>query len=265
MKSLLASLLLTTSCLLAGGPDDLYHQAAQALAAGKAAEAARDLEALHREGPVSPESYLLLGNARAAEGQPAEAMAAYRRALLLDPGLAEARQNLTYLARQQGVAEAPPPGLFTAFLARLPLSWLVLATALSGWLGVTGLAVRRFRPWLPAPAASPWVLPVSVILLGTTAVTGTTLLLRRHLVAPVTDLRVVMAEDKLLPLPARRAGDSPVVEKIKAGTLARLLEDQEAWAYVEVPTGNGQTTLRGWVRGQSLRPLCDFDPRLLNR
>ena len=242
-----------------------YLQARDELAAGQPERAAQLLEGKLGRWLAAPEAYLLLGNAQAAQGKPAAAMASYRRALLLDPGLAEARQNLTFLARQQGVAEAPPPGPFATFLGRLRARWLLLIAVGCGWLGLAGLLVRQFRIWFPLLGAKPWVLPASIALLATSLAGGATLWAREKVLPPVSDLRVVMTDDKLLPVPARRAADSPVVEKVKAGTVARLLDDHDAWAYVEVPSGNGQTTIRGWLRGQSLDPLCDFDPRLLKR
>ena len=106
-------------------------------------------------------------------------------------------------------------------------------------------------------------MPVGVALLGVALIGGGTwFLLQRH-GDPATTMRVLMADDPLLPVPARRAGDSPIVEKAKAGTLVRVVQDHGAWAYVEMPSGSGNAALRGWIRGASLVPLWNLDPGLL--
>ena len=261
-RILLPLLLLATSRGLAG-PDDAYRQAADALARGQGDAAAAIVDALHESGHVAPESFLLFGNARAAAGRIPEALVAYRRALLLDPALPEAKQNLAYLARQHGVAEAPSPGAFASMLARIPPAALALASVCAGWLGAILVVWQRCAAWLPRGPGAFRAMPVGVALLGVAVVGGGSwFLLQRH-GDPAMTMRVLMADDPLLPVPARRAGDSPIVEKAKAGTLVRVVQDHGAWAYVEMPSGSGNATIRGWVRGASLVPLWNLDPGLL--
>jgi len=261
-RILLPLLLLATSRGLAG-PDEAYRQAADALAHGQGDEAAAIVDGLHDSGHVAPESFLLLGNARAASGRIPEALTAYRRALLLDPALPEAKQNLAFLARQQGVAEAPPPGTMASILGRIPPAALVLASVCAGWLGVILILWKGCAAWLPRGPGTFRAMPAGIALLGVALVGSGIWLLLQHHGDPATTMRVLMADDQLLPVPARRAGDSPIVEKAKAGTLVRVVDDHGAWAYVEVPSGGGNSKIRGWVRAESLVPLWNLDPELL--
>lgn len=259
---ILPLLLLAPATLRAEPPDRPstaprgHEAAARAYSAG---DWAGTEAALPENDPATwkPETLLLLGHARARQGKAAEAMLSYRRALAMKPGYPEAAQNLSVLSRRQGVLEARPPDPMTAFLLAIAPGWYDLATALSLWSILGGiLALLLFRHQRPATLG---------IILATCGGIGLVLTASAHiwkermLRASVDSPPAVWFPDGQVmeetPLFAEPARDAPkVVQSVPAGTPLRLVK-QEAWSYVEIPSGPSGPPLRGWLRNPSWLPL----------
>jgi tetratricopeptide (TPR) repeat protein len=242
-----------------------YQDALAAYQANDYATCARDLDALHASGKHSPESWLMAGNARAKLGDEPAAILAWRRALLLDPRLSEARQNLAVLVARNGIPEPAPPGQAMTMLAAIPRAVPLVAGSIGLWLAVlggTGMFLAA-KPALKSLATA----SLATGLLASTA-GATTAYAQYHVTRPSGPLppRVWLADGQLSKpaalrsAPARRA--ESILENLPAGTQLRLLQ-QSGWSYVEVPGGSGQF-IRGWVQPDSWLPLWPFDDRLLD-
>lgn len=240
----------------ATGARATFAEAARLYAEGNWAGAEAKLEPLPPE-DWSVEGLLLSGHASARQGKTARAMLAYRRVLELRPGQPEAAQNLSVLARRQGVVESIPPGPILGFLLSVPAEGYVLAATVATWLSFAGGAILVFRPRR------------SLLILATVAVSsglpalatvGTAWVVKERAIKSAVDSppRVwrpdgqLMEESPLFSEPARSA--ERVVESMPPGTPVRLVR-QAAWSYVEVPSGNQGPPLRGWVRNPSWLPL----------
>lgn len=139
MTLLLAVLLLAAP---AGEPPELRFERGNGLyRAGDFGAAAAEYEALAAEGFTSPSLHLNLGNARLRLGRRGPAIASWERALRLDPGDEDARENLRAARRDDPdralageptffvrVVERTGDGLASAlFLAPWALLWGALA------------------------------------------------------------------------------------------------------------------------------------------
>ena len=232
----------------------------QDLNAAKAAFDAQDfatcvqqVEAFHEAQKPSPESWLLYGNAQAMLDDAPAAMLAYRRALLLAPNLHEARQNLKYLNRKNGVPDPQPATGFLAFLDAVPPPVFWLAGSCGLWLGVFGLLafLGILSSGRSAWAFAALVLGSSAAILSFSAAyaqhvfsqsdgTGSAKIWKPD--AQLTRTSALHAE------PARRS--KAIVESLPAGTPIRILQ-ASGWTYAEVPAGPNASPLRGWLENAS--------------
>lgn len=142
MTRVLFALLLFTLPLAAQDTYDLAS-ADEAMLAGDYPRAVRVLDSLERDGRVSPEFYLALGNARFELGRPGPAILAYERGLRLRPGNKDLRNNLRFVREEAGITTPELPDFFL-------LRWWRLLGALLGtpvaygismlfwWLAVAG-------------------------------------------------------------------------------------------------------------------------------
>ena len=262
MPRILLFLLLILSSVPAGATDR-FSEAARLYSEGKWAAAEAELENLP-PADWSVESLLLLGHAQARQGgqeKTAEAMLSYRRTLDLRPAQPEAAQNLSVLARRQGVVEPPPPTPVLGFLLSIPAEAYALAASMAAWLTIAGGAGLLCR-------ARRGMAILSTIALATGAPALTTLglawVVKEQSIKSTPDSppRVwlpdgqVMEESPLFSEPTR--GAERVVESVPPGTPLRLIR-QTGWSYVEIPSGSQAPPLRGWIRNPSWLPLRTGD------
>jgi tetratricopeptide (TPR) repeat protein len=216
---------------------------------GQFAQAARQYEALLREGAASPDVYFNLGNAWFKAGQPGRAVAAYREAERLAPRDPDVRANLRYLRQQVSGGDGPAGAWWSRFLAALTVNeWTLLAGA-ALWVWCALLALREARPALAKP------------LRGYTATAGALLLLCCGVLAAAmaqTRVRaaVVVASEAVV-----RVGpleESKVAHQFRDGTELTVLDEKE----VALPEGR-QRWLRvrdaagraGWLKSDQVVTL----------
>lgn len=235
-------------------------EAARAYTAGDWAGAEAKLEESHRKG-WSVGSMLLLGHAQARQGKTADAMLSYRRVLALRPGHPEATQNLSVLARRQGVVEAPPPAPILGFLLSIAPEGYALAATLAAWLAIAGGAGLIFcgtrlvsiMATIALSTGAPALAAVGVAWVIKERAIESSLEMPPHVWRPDGQL---MEESPLFSEPAR--GTPRVVESVPPGTPVRLV-GKGAWSYVEIPSGNQGPPLRGWIRNRSWLALRSGD------
>lgn len=225
---------------------------------GQYAEAAGAYErALSRPGGrVSANGFYNLANAYARLGERGRAVAGYRRALLLDPGHADAAANLALVRRQLRVpGDAVLPPALPAWLAnRLPSAVTIhgetvgiWTAVLGGWLCVGGLTValwpglglpvrRRGRRWALGAG-----LPLALLGIGAAWVLG----------------RPARGAARTAVVIARRADahEQPADNARTVGTLTeggevRLLVARGPWDLVALADGR-----RAYVAADRLEPL----------
>ncbi len=143
--------ILLSMLLAAGAHDELFDAGSQAYLQGDYAAAIVQFEELVEHAVADPAVFHNLGNAYYRSGQIAPAIANYERALMLDPGLVDTRENLFRCVAQTERRLSKPE---TAGWMRPLFFWsdgisarACLAIALVSWISMWGLlAVRRLRP-----------------------------------------------------------------------------------------------------------------------
>ncbi|MDX1907201.1 MAG: tetratricopeptide repeat protein [Bacteroidia bacterium] len=157
----------------AGTPYQQFDAANRLLDAGKPVEAIAAYDSLLRQGWVSPELYLNLGNAHYQADHTGWAIVHYQKALRLRPSWDVAQHNLA-VARQR-VVDLPAPFHELGFVAWAkqvfysysPDAWAWIAVIL-GWLG---LAAWAGSYWIEKDRTRAWVRRVAWtgLILGTSA------------------------------------------------------------------------------------------------
>ena len=211
-------------------PPGGFAQGNALYAAGKYAAAAAAYESVVRAGPYSANLFYNLGNAYARLGERGLAILCYRRALVLEPGHAEAKVNLADVEGRAGSVGARSSWLRTEL--NLPeTDLLALLAAAAGWLGWSCLVLAgRSRRALFAAAAG--CLAVCAGAAGTIW----------WLDGGAKDAaRAVVLTDPARALSAP-ADNSTVLASLPAGSEVGVISEQGAWVYARLPDGSP-----GWL------------------
>jgi tetratricopeptide (TPR) repeat protein len=221
---------------------DLVLEAKAAFAKGEylaAADAFRS--ALSTSGP-SAGLYYNLAMAEQKSGQRAEAALSLRRALMLDPRMADAQIALSDIERSQGIPLAPSS--WREIVAEhAPIETLLIAGSVSAWLGafllLFAIFARAGRMLPLAGAAGLLVLGVGIFLLG-------------YLADPrVSERNVAVVRDSegvaLLSSPATQ---SATVTRLPAASSVRILQGRGEWTFCSAPGGE-----KGWTPSKSLEAV----------
>lgn len=139
--------LLCAGTLFASDLTANFAAANRLYAEGKFSEAANDYRAILNSGAVSPNLLFNDGNAEFRSGHLGRAIAAWRRAALLDPRDADARANLGF-ARNQVQGATLQESRWSEWLGALTLNeWTALAM-IAIWLAFLLFAAMQIRPAL---------------------------------------------------------------------------------------------------------------------
>lgn len=201
-----------------------------------AAPAAPDASRL--EAAPSAEGYFNHGLAREKAGDVVDAMLAYQRALVLDPGLLAARNALSKLSAAKGVPQAPRTWLDDVTTVAHP-DLLLTFGGLVAWLGLFGVfaaAASRHRAGYTALAL------LALVLGGGAAATGWLADARLSVVRPAIVSAAGGAEVLSSP-----ANNSTVVVALPAGSPVGVVSPRGAWTYIDLAGG-----ARGWVQTDRL-------------
>jgi hypothetical protein len=193
-----------------------------------------------------------IGNACYRAGSQGHAALYYRRALLADPTLAEARQNLRFLERKFGALTIKRPNYQYA-LTKVPEQWFKNLSLACLWGVLVGVLI------FPAThrGSRLRIAAVSALLLCPLLAIGSAL--ARHyypndsVFAPFSEQAVVVADKTIVYADASRT--SGQVIEVPAGSLCRIIRQSERWAYIAFAS---QT--RGWVPIDRIEPLIPATP-----
>lgn len=239
----LATCLLAAGCLLApqrtAADDEPPVDAATAYESGRYEEAARLWLGSGAYQRLSADSLFNIGNAAYRLGSPGEAALYWRRALLRDPGHAEARQNLRFFERKFGSITFERPE-HQYQLARFRLqTWKNLAWG-GLWLAGLGLlvfpATRVMSRWRIAAVVGLAVAPV----LAAAGFWGWRLYPDDARFAAPAEQAVVVTDRAIVRTDAAR--NAPEVIVAPSGSLCRVLARRGGWTYVALTNET-----RGWL------------------
>jgi len=202
--------------------------------------AAADLyEAIIAGGFPNAEVYYNLANARYMEGEIAQAVLGYERALRLDGSHADAAANLEFVREQLADRQVRVGGAFSdaveRFFRRGNTGRLALSASLFYFLVAAGVIAAVLRGGF-----SPWLQRATIVMVIHLAVAGGLLAYRVHRESTVHEAVIVAAD-----VPVRTGpGDDFVLEfRLHEGTKIRVREARDDWARVSVEG----TDLEGWL------------------
>ncbi len=201
---------------------------------------------------LSPDTLYNIGNACYRLGSPGYAALYYRRALIRDPGHAEARQNLRFIERKCGAITVQRPE-YQYTLARIPLAAWQWAVWSGVWLSVLGLLV------FPATRSGASIRVAAVAAIVLSPIIGAAGLLGWHYYpddatfAPFSQQAVVITDK--LPVHTDASRTSPEVIEAPAGSLCQVLRSTGSWVYISFAS---QT--RGWVPADAIEPISPASP-----
>lgn len=209
---------------------------------------------IEKDQMISNELLFNLGNTLFREEDPGQAALWYRRALLLDPRDAAARQNLRLLQRRTGALEQPPAlgRTVASWLKHSQWRWVLAASAWTGVLAAGALVFLRLRG-----AARGWAWTLLALALPATAVAAWGTLARLDPGEASRRAVVTAATTSALAAPTDTAG---VIIDLPPGSEVVVRESRETWSYVEIP---GDQPRVGWVRAKALTPLWPYSPALI--
>lgn len=233
-RGMAAWLVLTTATAWAATPQEHYE-------AGRYREAAEQLETELRQAP-SAEGYVNVAQALEKAGQPAEAIVNYERALLLDPGMAVAKNSLAELAAKQGVQLPPHQWTDDVVAIAHPDTLVALGSTIS-WVSMFALLFLVLGPRRPA-----WMTAVAVISLALGSMVFALGWVADPRVAEAS-LAVVTAKDGAEVL-TQPASNSDRIAELPPGTPVGVLSPRGAWTYVDLARG-----AKGWVQTSRLTPV----------
>lgn len=213
-----------------------FVRAAEARSPDLFRKAAEAWEALAAEGVVDARLFVNIGNARTFAGDAGEAVLAYRRALVVEPGDERAAAGLTSVRRTLGLPE--PAAGASSGLTRALFFWhdalsfsarrLLFAALWAGGFMLLAASVARRRLRVPAVAAVALgaALLVSIVVSDAAAPGRAEAVLTARTEGRTGDGEFYSASHSA-PLPA--GAELTVLERRGAWTHARLRDGSSAW------------------------------------
>lgn len=232
------------------GPDQaarLFREANELYADGDHGAAAEAYEAIVAGGFRNAEVYYNLANARYMDGDVAQAVLGYERALRLDGSHEDAAANLEFVREQLADRQVRVGGAVTDFVERVfrgaDVGRVAASASLFYFLLFAFLTAGVLRGGLNA-----WLQRAAVVMAIHLLVAGGILVYRIHRANAVREAVIVVAD-----VPVRTGpGDGFVLEfRLHEGTKVRLREARDDWARVSVEG----TDLEGWLPGRTLEEI----------
>lgn len=229
--------------------DSRFDTANSKYEAGDFAGAATAYQVLVNSEAFSEEVFFNLGNAHYRLGDLGTAALFYHRSLVLDPGMAEARQNLKVINNQTGALIIENQGL-NQWIAAVHPSVFVFTSALFFWLSLLSVViagcVRRSRPWLPA------ILITAFLSAGLVAASMYAEGVWRDVLSS-DNYAVVTASE--ISARVNAVPDAAEVIALPPGSVVRILERRGPWRFVEIP-GN----FLGWIHSDHAQQVWPLSP-----
>ncbi|MEO6845825.1 MAG: hypothetical protein ABI443_00935 [Chthoniobacterales bacterium] len=232
--------------LRAAESNGLFSSATQAYQGGNYQRAVDDYEKIVSSGEYTAGVFYNLGSAYQMLNKPVDAALNYRRALMLSPGLLQARINLANLAQTKGIP-LPPFTWRESVSTVVPPIALLYVGAFAGWVGiyllVFGFLKKAPRFW--------WMSIALVLFIG-----GKSLALVGYLCEPkvVEASTAIITASESVAAHAAPADSSANVEKLMPGTGVNIISNRGPWSYCQLPD-----KARAWLPTQNLTRVALSD------
>ncbi len=250
IRTVFAAFLFAFSCSAqAEEPDEVYLAANTDFESGNFEQAKLKFEGLVEKGLISSELYYNLGTTQYHLGNEGEAMLWMRRAMLAEPDMPDARQNVEFLRTRLGFLEFDDNALNKA-LRNSPHGtgrWIGTLCLWTGLICLSGAFFsERFKPNRST------LITVGVIL-AMFSIVG--FQLQRYLDRNVDSRNfstVVAPNAAALTAPSPEA---KAVIALPPGSEVRVLQTSGQWCYADIPGD-----LRGWIKSSQLKANWPVTP-----
>lgn len=232
-------MLLCTSGAAFGEVSSGFDRANQLYDQGKFAEAKNAYESLVNAHNISANLFHNLGNTDYRLGDPAGAIVAYERAILLDPSHAEARANLKLVQNETG-AKHESQTWRDRVIPEFGENGFVIAAATGTWMALFSLVAVCFRR--KQKNAGLWVSGAAGLLVAGYAVFAVFELERKNSASIVIE-KVI--EARLAP-----AAGAPTVQALSMGARVRVISERGTWDYCALPDSG-----RGWIPAKAVERI----------
>ncbi len=204
-----------------------------AFAQGDFPAAARAYETALAAGPKSAGLYYNLATAQIKAGERPQAALSLRRALMLDPGYADARVSLSEIERSEGVPVAKDRWQ-DKVVEKIPLSVLFVAGATLFWIGIFVFLFSLFRQRKFAPVLAGVILTLlGGVIFGVGAVVD----------PKISDRHAgVIVSGETVNLLAAPADQSAALTKLPPAAYVKVIRQSGEWTYCQGPGGE-----KGWL------------------
>ncbi len=193
-----------------------------------------------------------IGNTCYRSGSQGQAALYYRRALMVEPQHAEARQNLRFLERKFGALTIKRPD-YQYKLTQIPETWLTNSLFACAWAAVISLLI------FPATRSGSKLRIAAVAALVIGPLLSIACAVGRHYYpddsqfAPYSDQAVIVTDKATIFADASRSAGQVI--QAPGGSLCRVIQRSDRWIYVAFAT---QT--RGWIPVEHIEPLVPTSP-----
>lgn len=232
------------SSLLAQDSDAIYASANTDFEEGDYASAIESYSKLATKGLVSPDLFYNLGTSLYREGNPGEALLWLRRALVAQPGMPEAAQNLEFLRNRIGFLEFADSKIDQSLRTLPPTfgKWLFWSAF---WMGLIALAAAFCIDQLRPNRSGLITLAIALLMIS---FVGNRIDRYSKLHLSLENFATITAEDvSALTSPTP---DAESVIELPPGSEVRILQVADRWIYVSIPGD-----LRGWIRRDQLEQV----------
>ena len=231
-------------------PEEVFTQASKEIDKNNYDKALSLLNSLITENHFAPEVFFQIGNANYRKNNIGESILAYKRALLLNSSLKEARQNLLILKQLNEFVDFKKPPLQILF-GKIPSVYFSIFLSLSMW--VTGLGILYGIFNKNRRRLSIFITLLGVLLLIISLLAS----IQRNGFKAAPNIHVIISTNSTVK--SSPADTSSNVIKLNVGSNVKVISDRTNWAYIETPSD-----LRGWIRKKSITRLWPYDYELIN-
>lgn len=212
-----------------------------AFAQGDYAAAVRSYETAIAAGTTSAGLYYNLGMAQVRDSERPAAAVSFRRAIMLDPQMIDARMALSELEKSQGVSVRT--GWPEKVAEKAPLQPLMIAGNVIAWAGAFLFLFGIFRK-------SGKVLPIFAAVVF--VLLGGAMLAAGYLADPkIQEARSgVISADGGTALLSAPADQSDTITKLPACSPVKILKQSGDWTYCEASGGQ-----KGWTSAKAITPV----------
>lgn len=221
--------------------DDAYQAAVKDFTDGDYDAAEEKFQMLAKRGLISRELYINLGTTLEKLNQPGSSILWMRRAQLLDSGMVEPRQNLTFLKKKLGYLEFSDEGA-SAILRHLSPTlgdWIAM---IGLWLVAICLAMAFFLPRYQERRFRPLFCGCLAAVLAFGGAWFSQYYAKNLAIENFATITANGAAALTSPVP-----DAKTVIDLPPGSEVLILQETGQWTYVEIPGD-----IRGWLRNEQL-------------